>query len=231
MTGPQCRGIPLGRLVPSMGAVAAVLVLSACGSSTTAPTELPATQVDAGAVASADACPEGPPAGGPLADVWVAFDGFVGTIVNDTGAGVWVSNDNGRPLKETPRTPCFLDAGKSAAFASSARALLSVSLTATDRSGTRIELWDRGDGDPTARVSAFRQNPPAKNCGVSWRKSLIVNEPLDLEARAGTGYSGQIRVTLVDDQAAARTFTGQDDRYLEEWRRVDVAVTQLGTCN
>ena len=215
-------------------ALGAALVLSACGSSTAAPAESPATQVDTGAVASADACPEGPPAGGPLADVWVAFDGFVGTIVNDTGAGVWVSNDNGRPLEETPRTPCFLDAGKSAAFASSARALLSVSLTATDRSGTRIELWDRGDGDPTARVSAFRQNPPAKNCGspwVSWRKSLIVNEPLDLEARAGTGYSGEARVTLVDDQDAARTFTGQDERFLEEWRRVDVAVIQVGTCS
>jgi len=205
-------------------------MLSACGSSTTAPAESPATQVDAGAVASADACPEGPPAGGPLADVWVAFEGIVGTIVNDTGAGVWVSNDNGRPLKETARTPCFLDAGKSAAFASSARALLSVSDTATDRSGTRIELWDRGEGDRTARVSAFRQNPPAKNCGVSWRKPIIVNEPLDLAANAGTGYSGEVRVTLVDDQSAARAFTGQDDRFLEEWVRVAVAITELGYC-
>ena len=213
-------------------ALGAALMLTACGSSTTAPAESAATAVDAGAVASADACPEGPPARGPLADVGFDFNGVVGTIVNQTGAGFWVSNDRSRKKIEEARTPCFLENGKGTVFASGKTALLYVSATATDRSGTRIEIRDKGIGYPTAAVSGFRKSTQAIDCGTTGEVSFKENDSRILESMSVTGYSGQVRVArLVDDKDAVRTWSGYDNWSVDDWARIDLTVTIVGSCS
>ena len=210
------------------GAVA--LLLSACGqgSTATAPVESASSAAASGAIASADLCPEGPPARGSLTDNKFGNDGVVGTATNNTGAAVWIASG-------TNRTPCLLEAGKRVVYSGNILAEILVSATPEGRTGTNIRLQDPNLGDPEANVRGFKEpfDYFHHDCGADYREEfkLSEGESRDFEATNRAGYTGKVTVTrLPDDEAAANDYTGSTTG-TDDWARMDVTVSALGYCS
>ncbi len=209
------------------GAIA--LLLSACGqgSTATAPVESASSAAASGAIASADVCPEGPPARGWFRDNVYGDDGVVGTVTNNTGASVWV-------IHGTHRTPCQLDAGKGVAYSGDIQAEIFVAATPEARSGTYIRLQDLYLGYPIANVTGFKEFLAYDDsCGADYREEfrLSEGESKDFDATNGAGYTGKVTVTrLPDDEKAANEYTGSTDG-TDDWARMDVTVSALGYCS
>ena len=209
------------------GAVA--LLLSACGqgSTATAPVESASSSAASGAIASADLCPEGPPARGSLTDNNYGNDGVVGTVTNNTGAAVWIG-------KGVTSTPCLLEAGKGVVYAGDVSAEFLVSATPEGRSGTYIRLKDPDLGYPEANVTGFKEGMASGDyaCGAGYRDDgLSEGESRDFEATDGAGYTGKVTVTrLPDDEKAANEYTGSTTG-TDDWARMDIAIFALGSCS
>ena len=219
--------------------VVAVLV-SACGSSVSeSPISLPVSS-DSGAIASSDACPDGPPARGPLANGHYGGDGVVGTITNETGYPVWVSNDAPGPSSkiedEVRRTPCMLEHGKRAAYAGSEGVILYVSATASNRKGSRIRFYDPLMELPFTVVTGFTEPIPrqlAKSCGVDSSDVVYLweDERTDFRTVNGEGFTGRVLIKrLPDDEGAATEYTGRSGS-TSDWARIDAVIYQLGYCS
>ena len=221
---------------------ALAFALTACtpgGSSTgtTAPVE---SVSSSGAIADSDACPEGPPARSPLVNDSYDGDGVVGTTANNTGADIWISNDAGPNsykgvMPEKHRAPCLLAPGKRAAFAGSMDAVLYVSSTPTNRSGSRVYLVDPDIGYPAASVTGFTEPFSVDNhsCGANPLDNIDFSEDesRDFEATNGSGYTGKATVTrLPDDENAANEYTGRTF-LTDDWARMDITIFALGYCS
>ncbi len=209
------------------GAVA--LLLSACGqgSTATAPVESASSASASGAIASADLCPEGPPARGSLTDNKFGNDGVVGTVTNNTGAAVWI----GKP--RVTRTPCLLEAGKGVVYSGDVSAEILVSATPEGRSGTYIKLKDPDLGYPYANVTGFKEGMAfGYACGAGHRADgLSEGESRDFEATNDSGYTGKATVVrLPDDENAANEYSGSTTG-TDDWARIDVTVFALGYCS
>ena len=213
------------------GAVA--LLLSACGQASTATAPVESASAS-GAIASADRCPEGPPARGSLTDNGYGYgdDGVVGTVRNQTGAAVWITSG-------TNQTPCLLEAGKGVVYSGNIRAEIFVSETTEDRTGTNIRLEDPDLGYPFANVHGFQEGTDEEGisfsnyaCGAGYRTDgFAEGESRDFEATDGAGYTGKVTVTrLPDDEAAANEYTGSTTG-TDDWARMDVTVSALGYCS
>ena len=213
-------------------------MLTGCGSGSTTSDTSVASESASGAVASADACPQGPPAREPLISGSYGTDGVVGVVVNSTGNPLWVSNaasPDSRHRLDKRKTPCQLAPGDKAAFASWKDAVLYVSASPTDLLGTRIYVYDPEIGYPGAMVSGFKASEnTAINCGTEPRDSdheFSEDESWDYEASNGAGYSGKVNVVrLPDDEAAANEYTGVNSG-TDDWARMDVTVFALGSCS
>lgn len=222
------------------GLVGVIGLLAGCGSTaTTAETSAPVTSESAaGAVASADSCPQGPPARAPLISGATGPDGVVGVVVNSTAAPIWVwnaSNPDSKYRLERWLDPCQLAPGDRAAFASWKDATLYASVTRNNRVGTRIHLYDPAIGYPGAQVTGFKESTrTVTNCGTEPRDSdhtFSEGESRDYEASNGAGYSGKVTVVrLPDDEAAANQYSGTPVG-TDDWARMDVTVYALGSCS
>ena len=232
---------PTGHLAHVLAGSAVALLLSACGqgSTTTAPVESASSAVASGAIASADLCPEGPPARGSLADGRYESDGVVGTVSNQTGAAVWISNQAPKPSmaveREVTRTPCLLEAGKSAVYSGSDTAVLYISAAPTNRTGTRIGLLDPLAWYPSASVTGFKEPFVNDNysCGAGYLDAVDFSEGAsrDFEATNGAGYTGKVTIVrLPDDEAAANEYTGRTFD-TDDWARMDITIFALGSCS
>lgn len=238
---PRRRVMTMRTLV--LWPIAAGLLVAGCSAGGTV-AEGSATVASAsasgGAVASADSCPQGPPARSPLVNDSYENDGVVGTIANNTGADIWISNDAGPNsyrgvTAEKHRAPCLLAPGKRAAFAGSMDAVLYVSSTPTNRSGSRVYLFDPDIGYPAAYVTGFTEPFSVDNysCGADPLDNIDFSEDesRDFEARNGEGYTGKVTVVrLPDDEAAANEYTGRSSA-TDDWARMDVTVNGLGSCS
>ncbi len=216
---------------------ALAFALTACGSTATAPVE---SVSSSGAIAGSDTCPEGPPARSPLVNDSYDNDGVVGTIANNTGADIWISNDAGPNsyrgvMPEKHRAPCLLAPGKRAAFAGSMDAVLYVSSTPTNRSGSRVYLFDPDMGYPAASVTGFTEPFGMDNysCGANPLEYIDFSEDesRDFEATNGAGYTGKATVSrLPDDEKAANEYTGSTTG-TDDWARMDITIFALGSCS
>ncbi len=212
------------------GAVA--LLLSACGqgSTATAPVESASSASASGAIASADLCPEGPPARGSLTDkggIQYGPDGIVGTVSNQTGAAVWISHG-------TKNTPCLLEAGKGVVYAGDVSTDIYVSATPEGRTGTYIKLKDPNLGYPYANARGFKEPFTNDNstCGAGYRDDgFSEGESRDFEATNDSGYTGKVTIVrLPDDENAANEYTGQT-AFTDDWARMDITIFALGSCS
>ena len=236
---------PTVHLAHVLAGSAVALLLSACsqGSTATAPVESASVS---GAPASAELCPEGPPARESLTNKAYQYgdDGVVGTVTNNTGAAIWITND--APVtgareditRARLRTPCLLEAGKSVVYAGNTLAEMYVSATPTARTGTHISLVDPDLGYPYASVTGFKE-PYVKisdnsSCGADYgdnKAKLSEGESRDFDATNGAGYTGKVTVTrLPDDEKAANDFTGSTTG-TDDWARMDVTISSLGYCS
>ncbi len=240
---------PTGHLAHVLAGSAVALLLSACGqgSTTTAPVESASSAVASGAIASADLCPEGPPARGSLTNFGgdgEREDGVVGTVTNNTGAAIWISNDTatsqkgGGTRRARLRTPCLLEAGKSVVYSGNRGADIYVSETPEDRTGTHISLRDPDLGYPYASVTGFKEPyvyvEDNSSCGADYGANetyLSEGESRYFHANNGAGYTGRVTVTrLPDDEKAANEYTGWDV-YTDDYARMDVTISSLGYCS
>lgn len=202
------------------------IILSACGSgATTAPVE---SSAGSGAVAGADVCFPGPPAKEPLNTEGGREDGVVGTIANETGGALWVSEarDGGNPP-----LLCRIDPGQRGAYASTINIFLYVAATETDRSGTRIRLVDPIWGYPDASITGFKgRDIEGTECGPDVEESMTEGKTLTVDNTDTSGYTGNVVVYRhSDNKAVAQEWTGSTDG-TGDWARIDVTIKKIGGC-
>lgn len=228
------------RFVPALLASAA-LMLSACGSSATAPAESPVSSAVAGGVASeVSDCAEGAPARNPLGFGSVGNDGVVGTVYNDTSQNVYLHNGTEWPGSQDKNAiPCRLAAGKSTSFSGSTSSTDDVELyisaeeNGQSRAGTKIGMNDVLISWPRVVVKGFSFRHPGWerewNCTTDASKNVNISEG-QTEAYDDPAL-GTLTVTrLPDDGAAAREYVGTDSSKVDDWARIDVRISRVGAC-
>lgn len=226
------------RTAPIIALTGAAVILSACGSSSTAPVE--SASSDAGAVAGNVAdCPEGPPARSPLSFGKIGQDGVVGGLYNDTGQPIYVTNGTETPT-DNIETPCRLGPGKATFYSGSnlggndIELYLSAEDNSFNRAGTRVNMSDGIAFWPQVWVEGFSFRHPGWsrewNCTPDESKRINISQG---QSQSYDNYElGKLTVArLNDDGAAAREYVGTDSSKVNDWARIDVRISRLGGCS
>lgn len=232
-------------LIVAASTATLVAALAACGSSgeSATPTASVESATASGAVASVEACPEGAPARGILRGDLFSGDGAFGTIRNDTGGTLWLWS-----VKRDVATPCRLDAGKGAGYASRTVGtvyssgvapwvpdgwepgvfwVLATSSPDMNSPGVALGALDPYIGTPSAG-SVYRA-PNGSRCerdDVTLKTGALGE---DREYRLKGDSQGSVLVKRFPDSAPiAREWTG--DSKADDWARLDFSVSQIGRC-
>ena len=224
--------------------VATALLLSGCGSSSTAPVE---SASPSGAVAgAADACPAGPPASSLLNTTSFGHDGVVGAIYNQSGAPVWIQYNSSLDITTNARRDtCRLDPGQRAAYAGNygtdgkprdsvwgpalgAGVIIYASASADMASGTAILTTDPNSSTPRAGTMGFTAD---YSCARA-NEALSARSEYSFAVSNDYGTSGRVVVKrLDDDKNVSKEWTGHSGWEVNDWARMDINIYTLGTCS
>ena len=237
--------VPMTRSAIAAAAALLATVVAGCGSSgqSATPTASVESASESGAVASIEACPEGPPARGLLKGDLNSGDGAFGTIRNNTGSTVWLWS-----VKRDVTTPCRLDTGKGASYASrtvgdvypTSRAawvpqgsspgmfyILVSSSPDVNSPGVALGVLDPYIGTPSA-ASVYR-TPAGATCPTATGELSTGGLSEDREYRLQGPAPGNVLVKRFrDNKSTAREWTGQSNS--DDWAIIDFYVDQIGRC-
>lgn len=212
----------------SMGVL---LLLSACGSSTTPDSSVESASGSGAVAADASACPSDPPARKPLKDKsWFPLrDGVVGAVYNDTADTIYV----GFPGQGT----CALEPGGHAAYSVVEQVSMydnwvyPLEITRTTNGWRRVcvAAVDPDIGYPGVLLvdKGYCANllSASRNQTDVQEQMTTLSEDESVELRSGSTVIAANR--LEDDGDVAKQWTGSDTWAVTDWARIDLRVKQL----